>query len=223
MHEIVLTKTHLALVLEYASGGSLTDEVSCLWESALQRGGLFMEEQEASYHLRQVVNAVAYCHKHRVVHRDLKLDNTLLEPCIVGLPRIKVCDFGFAKRWGAAGDQMHTAIGTPVYMSPQVRMLASRQCKSGYSGVKADMWAVGILLFVMLLGTFPFDHDESHEPNSAEAANEVWLKQQQQGWRKNPRAADVLQRGVLSAECCDLLDRLLEMDEVGELLQLWKV
>jgi serine/threonine-protein kinase SRK2 len=39
----------------------------------------------------------------------------------VGLPRIKICDFGFAKRWGAAGDQMHTAIGTPVYMSPQVR------------------------------------------------------------------------------------------------------
>jgi serine/threonine protein kinase len=53
--------------------------------------------------------------------RDLKLDNTLLEACIVGLPRIKICDFGFAKRWGAAGDQMHTAIGTPVYMSPQVR------------------------------------------------------------------------------------------------------
>jgi hypothetical protein len=52
--------------------------------------------------------------------RDLKLDNTLLEACIVGLPRIKICDFGFAKRWGAAGDQMHTAIGTPVYMSPQV-------------------------------------------------------------------------------------------------------
>jgi hypothetical protein len=54
--------------------------------------------------------------------RDLKLDNTLLEACIVGLPRIKICDFGFAKRWGAAGDQMHTAIGTPVYMSPQVRI-----------------------------------------------------------------------------------------------------
>jgi hypothetical protein len=43
--------------------------VSCLWESALQRGGLFMEEQETSYYLRQFVNAIAYCHKHRVVHR----------------------------------------------------------------------------------------------------------------------------------------------------------
>jgi serine/threonine-protein kinase SRK2 len=93
-------------------------------------------------------------------------------------------------------------------------MLAARQCKSGYSGVKADMWAVGILMFVMLLGTFPFDHDEAHDPNSAEAANEVWLKQQQQGWRKHPRAADVLKRRVLSEACCDLMDRLLEMDEV---------
>jgi serine/threonine-protein kinase SRK2 len=96
-------------------------------------------------------------------------------------------------------------------------MLAARQCKSGYSGVKADMWAVGVLMFVMLLGTFPFDHDENHDPNSAEAANEVWIKQQQQGWRKNPRAADVLKRRVLSAECCDLLDNLLEMDEVRDL------
>jgi hypothetical protein len=60
--------------------------------------------------------------------RDLKLDNTLLEACIVGLPRIKICDFGFAKRWGAAGDQMHTAIGTPVYMSPQVSTLSEWCC-----------------------------------------------------------------------------------------------
>eukprot|EP00882_Tetradesmus_deserticola_P022578 GHRQ01024503.1.p1 GENE.GHRQ01024503.1~~GHRQ01024503.1.p1 ORF type:complete len:228 (+),score=64.75 GHRQ01024503.1:770-1453(+) len=55
--------------LLHRAGGSLTEQVSCLWESALQRGGLFMEEQEASYYLRQVVQAVAFCHKHRVVHR----------------------------------------------------------------------------------------------------------------------------------------------------------
>lgn len=94
-------------------------------------------------------------------------------------------------------------------------MLASKQCASGYSGAKADVWAAGVLLFVMLLGSFPFDHDEKHDPNSALAAGEVWLKQQQGGWRRNPRAAELLGRKALSEHVCDLLDRLLEMDEVG--------
>ena len=51
-------------------------------------------------------------------------------------------------------------------------------------------------------------------PNSPAAADEVWLKQQQQGWRKNPRAAEVLRNRVLSDDCCDLLDILLEINEV---------
>lgn len=58
---------------------------------------------------------LCYCHR-----RDLKLDNTLLEECIVGPPRLKICDFGFARRWSGVKDTMHDAIGTPVYMSPQV-------------------------------------------------------------------------------------------------------
>jgi len=97
-------------------------------------------------------------------------------------------------------------------------MLASRQCASGYSGEKADIWAAGILLFVMLLGTFPFDHDLKHDPNSGEAAGEVWLKQQQGSWRQHPKAADVVNRGALSADCCQLLDQLLEMDEVSQVI-----
>eukprot|EP00879_Flechtneria_rotunda_P030247 GHRR01032855.1.p1 GENE.GHRR01032855.1~~GHRR01032855.1.p1 ORF type:complete len:559 (+),score=192.11 GHRR01032855.1:894-2570(+) len=211
MYDLILTKSHLALVLEYANGGSLTAHVACRWESALQRGGLFMEEQEASYYVRQFIHAIAYCHEHKVAHRDLKLDNTLLEECIVGPSRLKICDFGFAKMWNNSSANMHTAVGTPVYMSPQ--MLAARQTCSGYSGIKADIWAAGVLLFVMLLGKFPFDHDEQIDTNSSEAAGQVWLKQQQATWRQNPQAAEVLKRGVMSQDCCDLLDKLLERDE----------
>jgi serine/threonine protein kinase len=53
--------------------------------------------------------------------RDLKLDNTLLEDSPSGPAYVRICDFGFAKAWTAATDNMKTAIGTPVYMSPQVR------------------------------------------------------------------------------------------------------
>lgn len=51
-------------------------------------------------------------------------------------------------------------------------MIAAKQCSSGYSGVKADMWAAGVLLFVMLLGAFPFDHAENLDPNSRQASSE---------------------------------------------------
>ena len=59
---------------------------------------------------------MGYCHKHGIAHRDLKLDNTLLDDN--NPPYIKICDFGFAKMMGQ--DNCHTMIGTPVYMAPQI-------------------------------------------------------------------------------------------------------
>lgn len=67
--------------------------------------------------LQQFISAVEYCHKHNVAHRDLKLDNTLLDNS--DPPLIKICDFGFAKNFDADAN-MYTRIGTPVYMSPEV-------------------------------------------------------------------------------------------------------
>jgi serine/threonine protein kinase len=63
----------------------------------------------------------------KLCFRDLKLDNTLLEDSPSGPAYVRICDFGFAKAWTAATDNMKTAIGTPVYMSPQVRG-CSAQC-----------------------------------------------------------------------------------------------
>ncbi|MCJ1461844.1 hypothetical protein MMC07_000443 [Pseudocyphellaria aurata] len=118
---------------------------------------------------QQFIMAVEYCHKHNVAHRDLKLDNTLLSDD--SPPLIKLCDFGFAKEW-ADDAQMFTHIGTPVYMSPE--LINSREGAKGYDGQSVDVWASGILLIVMLLGTFPFDHIEHPDPNTSEAHLEVW-------------------------------------------------
>ena len=67
----------------------------------------------------------------------------------------------------------HAAVHrTPVYMAPE--LIHSRNGEHGYDGKQVDVWASGILLIVMLLGTFPYDHIENPDPNTTEAHEEVW-------------------------------------------------
>eukprot|EP00210_Caulerpa_lentillifera_P007428 g7099.t1 len=204
--EVVLTPTHLAFVLEYVPGGTLTKFVSDRWETAHERNGLFLTEEEARFIFKQFLSALEYIHYHKVAHRDLKLDNTLLDendpPCI------KICDFGFSKNFDESSN-MHTQIGTPVYMSPEV--ISCRRGNLGYDGQKADIWATGVLLFVMLLGMFPYEHSEHPDPNTSAAQIEVWLQQIKSKWRENGRIRDAAKR--LSSECQDLLDHIFELDE----------
>eukprot|EP01023_Acetabularia_acetabulum_P049871 TRINITY_DN5354_c0_g1_i1.p1 TRINITY_DN5354_c0_g1~~TRINITY_DN5354_c0_g1_i1.p1 ORF type:complete len:330 (+),score=48.80 TRINITY_DN5354_c0_g1_i1:3-992(+) len=206
-HEVMLTPSHLALCMEYADGGSLTNYVSDRWNSTPERGGLFLSEDEARYFFIQFITAVEYCHSRNVAHRDLKLDNTLLDTS--NPPRIKICDFGFAKVWGDPSHNLFTQIGTPVYMSPQ--LINSRNGNRGYDGTKSDVWAIGVLLFVMLLGMFPFEHSNHPNPDRSAAYLEVWLQQIKSSWRENPRVSRHASR--LSRECRDLLDKIFELDE----------
>ncbi|KAI8474963.1 MAG: hypothetical protein J3K34DRAFT_489422 [Monoraphidium minutum] len=205
VQELVLTDSHLALVLEFAAGGTLTDLVAGRWESALERGGLHLSEPEARYYFRQ----------------DLKLDNTLLDGSLAA-PRIKLCDFGFARQWGADGSGgMLTALGTPAYMSPQI--LSAKYGAQGFDGRASDVWAMGVMLFVSLFGCFPFEHDKHkdpnceeaflEDPNCEEAFLEVRMAQEKLSWRDNPCAAAAIKRGALSPEVANLLDRLLAKDE----------
>ncbi|KAK9806506.1 hypothetical protein WJX73_005212 [Symbiochloris irregularis] len=202
--EALLTESHLALVMEYAACGSLTGFVAERWQGA-QQSGLFLQEDEARYFFRQFITAVEYCHKHNVAHRDLKLDNTLMSDD--SPPLIKLCDFGFAKEW-ANDAQMFTHIGTPVYMSPE--LINSRSGAKGYDGQSVDVWASGVLLIVMLLGTFPFDHIENPDPNTSEAHLEVWLQQVKGSWNEIPHIRNALQN--LSKECMDLLNQIFVID-----------
>ena len=69
-------------------------------------------------------------------------------------------------------DRRCPARSTPVYMAPE--LIHSRDGGHGYDGKQVDVWASGILLIVMLLGTFPYDHIVHPDPNSVEAHEEVW-------------------------------------------------
>jgi 5'-AMP-activated protein kinase catalytic alpha subunit len=84
-------------------------------------------------------------HSKKILHRDIKLDNILLD----GKGRVKIADFGVSKRV-KSGEQMREQCGTPAYIAPEIiRDL-------GYSGFKADVWSAGVVLFAMLYGTVPF-------------------------------------------------------------------
>ena len=110
VYEAALSPSHLAIIMEVGAGGSLTSYVGDAWARA-PPGGLVLRPPLARYLFRQFVDAVAFCHSRGVAHRDLKLDNTLLDGA--DPPCLKLCDFGFAARLSPALDRAFSHLGTP--------------------------------------------------------------------------------------------------------------
>ncbi|GIL65194.1 hypothetical protein Vafri_18977 [Volvox africanus] len=205
----LLSKSHLGLVMEYIDGGTLTQYVTKRACNKGERGGLHLTEDEARYFFKQLVAAVEYLHASHVAHRDLKMCNVVLTQRRP--PTLKLCDFGFAKGWDDSS-MMHTRIGTPVYMSPQ--LIASKTDGKTYSATAADVWACGVMLFAMLLGRFPYDHVGHPDPNSSGAHFEVWTEQMKASngdWQATPRVAPHI--NLLTEECKDLLGKMLDTEE----------
>ncbi|KAM0030322.1 putative protein kinase CAMK-OST1L family [Helianthus debilis subsp. tardiflorus] len=144
--EVFLTPTHLAIVMEYAAGGELFLKICS--------AGRFSED-EARFFFQQLISGVSYCHSMEICHRDLKLENTLLDGSRT--PRVKICDFGYSKS-GLLHSQPKSTVGTPAYIAPEVL-----SCKE-YDGKIADVWSCGVTLYVMLVGAYPFE--DSRDPRN---------------------------------------------------------
>ncbi|XP_054806538.1 serine/threonine-protein kinase SAPK2-like isoform X2 [Prosopis cineraria] len=140
--EVLLTPTHLAIVMEYAAGGELFERIC--------NAGRFSED-EARYFFQQLISGVSYCHSMEICHRDLKLENTLLDGSPA--PRLKICDFGYSKS-SVLHSQPKSTVGTPAYIAPEV--LSRKE----YDGKVADVWSCGVTLYVMLVGAYPFEDPE---------------------------------------------------------------
>ncbi|KAJ3673419.1 hypothetical protein LUZ60_006793 [Juncus effusus] len=140
--EVLLTSTHLAIVMEYAGGGELFEKICS--------AGRFSED-EARYFFQQLISGVSYCHSMEICHRDLKLENTLLDGSLT--PRLKICDFGYSKS-ALLHSQPKSTVGTPAYIAPEV--LSRKE----YDGKIADVWSCGVTLYVMLVGSYPFEDPE---------------------------------------------------------------
>ncbi|XVF51870.1 hypothetical protein PTKIN_Ptkin04bG0218900 [Pterospermum kingtungense] len=140
--EVLLTPTHLAIVMEYAAGGELFERICS--------AGRFSED-EARFFFQQLISGVSYCHSMQICHRDLKLENTLLDGSPT--PRLKICDFGYSKS-AVLHSQPKSTVGTPAYIAPEV--LSQKE----YDGKVADVWSCGVTLYVMLVGAYPFEDPE---------------------------------------------------------------
>lgn len=160
LHEMVETEKHIGIILEYASGGELFDYIL---------NHRYLKDNAARRLFAQLVSGVGYLHKKGIVHRDLKLENLLLDRS----RNIIITDFGFANTFNPAdelgedieyglssrdyvkrmeldkilpggfrrGDLMQTSCGSPCYAAPELVVSDSL-----YTGRKVDVWSCGVIL-----------------------------------------------------------------------------
>ena len=107
-------------------------------------------ENDARYFFQQLICGIEYLHDSGVTHRDIKLENTLIGGSRPGT-LIKICDFGYSKRPEVEQSQCKSIVGTPAYLAPEV--LSNKP----YRGTAVDVWSAGVLLYVMLVGAYPFE------------------------------------------------------------------
>ncbi|KAH8922637.1 Pkinase-domain-containing protein [Atractiella rhizophila] len=145
LFDVIETEKYIGIVLEYASGGELFDHILA---------HRYLRERDATRLFSQLISGVAYLHAKKVVHRDLKLENLLLDRN----RNIIITDFGFANRFADRGDDlMSTSCGSPCYAAPELVVQDGK-----YVGTAVDVWSCGVILYAMLAGYLPFDDDPSN-------------------------------------------------------------
>ncbi|CAO3569274.1 unnamed protein product [Mortierella alpina] len=112
----------------------------------------YMSEVDTRHIFVQVCRAVEYLHKNNIVHRDIKSENIMITPTL----HVKLIDFGLARHCVASRPVLSTHCGTPSYMAPEI---ALGEDSNGY-GKPVDVWALGVVLFRMLTGSYPFHSDQ---------------------------------------------------------------
>ncbi|OMJ74463.1 hypothetical protein SteCoe_26617 [Stentor coeruleus] len=143
--EVIDTPKHLHLAMEYVGGSSLHSYLK-------RRPNRRLEEHEARRIFKQVIQAIEYTHGRNVCHRDIKLENILLDE----ENNVKIIDFGFATCF-PHDRKVKLFCGTPSYMAPEIVN------RIEYSGPPADIWALGVLLYILICGNYPFRAQDDKE------------------------------------------------------------
>merc|ERR1719440_1813178 len=143
-------------------------------------------EKDAAEAAHQMLLAVNYCHTHGIVHRDLKLENFLYEK--PDTDHLKLIDFGFSHIW-EPNTKMALSCGTLAYVAPEV-------LDKSYTN-KCDLWSLGVVIFILLVGYMPFAGSESHQVQMIKAGKCTFRKE---SWAK------------VSKEASEFVSKLLVVD-----------
>ena len=159
LYEIFEDERYISLIMEFCQGGELFQKINDLAEKDQS-----FSEKEAVKIFKQLMSAVSYCHSQGICHRDLKPENILFLTKDPNSP-IKIIDFGLSKIFGEIkpimkGNKvekniMSLRVGTAYYMSPEV-------LQGNYDN-KCDIWACGVILYIMLCGYPPFDGETEND------------------------------------------------------------
>uniref|UniRef100_A0A8C3AQE6 protein kinase C n=1 Tax=Cyclopterus lumpus TaxID=8103 RepID=A0A8C3AQE6_CYCLU len=145
-----------------------------------------LPERITKFMVTQILGALRHLHFKNIVHCDLKPENVLLASA-EAFPQVKLCDFGFARIIGEKSFR-RSVVGTPAYLAPEVLR------NKGYNR-SLDMWSVGVIIYVSLSGTFPFNEDEDINDQIQNAA----FMYPPHPWKK------------VSQEAIDLINNLLQV------------
>ncbi|XP_012276422.1 calcium/calmodulin-dependent protein kinase type II alpha chain isoform X8 [Orussus abietinus] len=145
LHDSIQEENYHYLVFDLVTGGELFEDIVARE---------FYSEADASHCIQQILESVHHCHHHGVVHRDLKPENLLLASKAKGAA-VKLADFGLAIEVQGEAQAWYGFAGTPGYLSPEV-------LKKEPYGKPVDIWACGVILYILLVGYPPFWDEDQH-------------------------------------------------------------
>ena len=172
LHEIKQSLNNLYLVFDLCNGGGLSN---CLEKYMKNNGNKPFTQEIVQHIMRQLVSGLQYLHNNKILHRDLKSDNVLVNfekeedkknfdllKCVV-----KIIDFGFA-RYLENDTLAQSVLGSPINMDPQILMKMRKIDNNQSFGYdqKADIWSLGTICYEILIGTPPFDATSYEELTS---------------------------------------------------------
>ena len=145
VYELFEDPKNLSIVMDYFSGGELFDR--------MEKKGHY-QEPAAAILMYSLFHSISHMHRKGIAHRDLKPENFLFESKREE-SEVKVIDFGLANRYDLLNNEMHTMVGTPYYVAPEV-------LRQNY-GKECDLWSLGVIMYAVLAGFPPFNGDSDQE------------------------------------------------------------